>query len=88
MKWSLQAKRSVERELRDLPTGHLRAEALTVMGALGEKPFPVGSKKLKGLGNLYLLRVGEYRIVYRIDEQNQIIEVIRVRHRKDVYRGL
>ena len=48
-------------------------------------PFPVGSKKLKGdLG--YRLRVGDYRILYRLDNAVQIIEIYKIGHRRDIYR--
>ena len=48
-------------------------------------PFPINSKKLKeGLG--YRLRVGDYRILYTVDNVVQIIEIYKIGHRKDVYR--
>jgi mRNA interferase RelE/StbE len=42
-------------------------------------------KKLAGETNLYRIRVGDYRVVYEIDDSNQFIVVTRVRHRRDVY---
>lgn len=89
MKWSLKAKRSVEREISDLPGEELRVEALRKIGNLAENPFPSGSKKLKNVaGSLFRVRLGDYRIVYHVDQRSHEVEVIRVRHRRDVYRGL
>jgi len=47
-----------------------------------------GSKKLKGSSSRFRLRVGDYRVVYLVDEQAHQVRVERIRHRKDVYRGL
>jgi mRNA interferase RelE/StbE len=55
--------------------------------ALAEEPRPAGCKKLVGGGgNDWRVRVGEYRIVYEIDDKAQILVVMRVAHRRDVYR--
>ena len=48
-------------------------------------PFPINSKKLKNdLG--YRLRIGDYRILYTVDNVIQIIEIYKIGHRKDIYR--
>ena len=53
---------------------------------LTDKPFPAKKfKKLKGTLNIFRLRVGDYRIIYDVDETLMQIKVYRVRHRKDVY---
>jgi len=48
----------------------------------------MGCEKMKGMKNGYRIRVGDYRVVYEIVDQVLIIYVIRVDHRKDVYRRL
>ena len=48
-------------------------------------PRPMGSIKLKD-ENIHRVRVGNYRILYEIDEKNKIVDVYKVSHRKDVYR--
>ena len=55
--------------------------------ALAEEPRPRGATKLKGQENLYRIRVGDYRVVYEIDDAERVIVVARVRHRREVYRG-
>jgi mRNA interferase RelE/StbE len=54
---------------------------------LAADPRPAGVAKLTDKENLWRVRVGEYRIVYEIDDGRAIVTVLRVAHRKDVYRG-
>ena len=56
------------------------------MESLADDPMPVGGKKLVGSDHTYRIRVGDYRIVYDIQNARLIVFVIRVRHRRDVYR--
>lgn len=53
---------------------------------LESDPRPAGSKKLVGSDHTYRLRVGDYRVVYDIHDAMLIILVVRIRHRRDVYR--
>ena len=53
---------------------------------LAEDPFPSGYRKLKGSEYTYRIRVGDYRVVYEVAEGRFALQIIRVRHRKDVYR--
>ena len=53
--------------------------------ALVTNPRPVGCKKLRGADDLWRIRVGDFRIVYRVDDRERAIEIAAVRNRKDVY---
>lgn len=53
---------------------------------LESDPRPAGSKKLVGSDHTYRLRVGDYRVVYDTHDAMLIILVVRIRHRRDVYR--
>ena len=55
---------------------------------LSRQPRPVGVTKLRGPKNLWRLRVGDYRIVYAIDDATQVVDVSIIRHRREVYRDL
>jgi mRNA interferase RelE/StbE len=56
--------------------------------ALGDAPRPVGSKKLSGIQEeFWRIRVGQYRIIYQIEEEVKVVSVTNVGHRKDVYRN-
>ncbi len=54
--------------------------------ALGRDPRPPISRKLVGSDDLYRIRVGDYRVIYRIEDRVVLITVIRIGHRRDVYR--
>ncbi len=58
----------------------------TAIDHLSAEPRPVGCKKLKGtLESLWRIRVGDYRVIYSIADKIEVIDIRRVRHRKDVY---
>jgi mRNA interferase RelE/StbE len=54
--------------------------------ALGDDPRPVGYEKLAGQADRYRIRIGRYRVVYSISDQDLVVLVVRVADRKDVYR--
>ncbi len=54
--------------------------------ALAEQPRPSGTRKLAGSEQAYRIRVGDYRVVYTVDDQERIVSVDRVRHRREAYR--
>lgn len=54
--------------------------------ALAENPCPIGSRKLHGTEHTYRLRIGVYRIIYSVYSDILTIEIIKIGHRKDVYR--
>jgi mRNA interferase RelE/StbE len=63
---------------------HLAGPLLNAIAALGDSPRPPGCKKLKGR-NGYRIRVGDYRIIYEIIDDQLIVEVIALGHRKSIY---
>ncbi len=75
----------VYKELQRLPRPAFVA-ALNAIVALAVEPRPTGVKKLVGGGSDWRVRIGEYRIVYSIDDAAGTVTVFRVAHRRDVYR--
>jgi len=57
------------------------------MEALTRNPRPHGVKKLSGEQNLYRIRAGDYRIIYQIRDKELVVLVLKLGHRRDVYRG-
>jgi mRNA interferase RelE/StbE len=84
-RYRVEFSRPADRQFRALPAEVQRRIALKV-NALADAPRPRGAEKLEGVEALYRLRVGDYRIVYQIREQVLLILVVRVGHRRDVYR--
>ena len=83
--YRLRIERSFEKDLRRLPED-LVARVYEWLERLPEEPFPPGVVKLKGAERSHRIRIGNYRIVYEVDQQEQVITIFYVRHRKDVYR--
>ena len=77
--------RAAVRELGALssPTRHRMTTAMT---ALARNPRPPGAKLLRGPDRIWRIRVGDYRILYLIDDEQVTVAVIRVGHRSDAYR--
>ncbi len=84
--WRLEIHYKAEKEIRRLPKEIIR-RIVSVIMSLATEPRPPGSGKVKGY-NLSKIRVGNYRIIYRIDEQERLVTIVRVGHRRDVYRNL
>jgi len=74
------------RALRDLPANVNQRISIALDG-LKEQPRPQGCIKLQGREELWRIRVGDYRIIYAIDDTVQIIDVRRIGNRRDVYNG-
>ena len=82
--YSVRIKRSAEKEMDCLPTS-VFDRVVDSIRALEIDPRPQGSRKLRGMEQ-FRLRVGSYRILYTVDDDNRLVEIIAVGHRKDVYR--
>jgi mRNA interferase RelE/StbE len=57
----------------------------TKIDSFAEQPRPAGCKKLRGADDLWRVRVGDYRIIYAIDDTLSVVEIRVIRHRKDAY---
>jgi mRNA interferase RelE/StbE len=76
--------KSAAREVERLPQ-EIARRALTRIDSLKLNPRPRGSVKLAGTQSTWRIRVGEYRVVYTVNDESRLVDVIRVRHRRDVY---
>ncbi|MDR0847870.1 MAG: type II toxin-antitoxin system RelE/ParE family toxin [Propionibacteriaceae bacterium] len=86
MTYTVEYKRSAEKTLAKLPKAtakKIRAAA----DALAEEPRPAGVKKLVGADD-WRIRVGDYRVIYTIQDRKLIVEVVKIGHRSDIYRKL
>ena len=87
MAYTLHFKRAVYRALQRLPQS-VRRRIIAAIEALAEDPRPAGCRKLQSPDDLWRIRVGDYRVVFNIDDEVLIILVLRVAHRSHVYRNL
>jgi len=79
--------KSARKELEQLPA-RIRSNIIEALGLLSQNPYSelLKIKKLKGADALYRIRVGEYRVVYEIRKKRLIVVVIKIGHRREVYR--
>jgi mRNA interferase RelE/StbE len=82
--YKIHIKRTAERELREIPKKDLQRITKKI-GALSSDPRPTGCEKLSGQER-YRLRQGNYRIVYSIDDESQMVMIVKIGHRREVYR--
>jgi mRNA interferase RelE/StbE len=77
-------KPSARKELEALPDPILRRMDEAIVALAGE-PRPRGCVKVRGT-SLHRIRVGDYRALYRVNDQTRLVEIIGIGHRRDVYR--
>ena len=85
-RYELSFRPSVAKDLRDVAKTDVK-KILARIDSLRDEPRPSGCEKLTGQES-YRLRQGNYRIVYTIEDQILVIEILKIGHRRDVYRGL
>ena len=83
--YALLLRSSAEKDLRKLPRTILERLHTKIL-TLREEPRPHGALKLGGNLEGWRVRVGDYRILYQIDDDTQTVTIVRVKHRRDVYR--
>ena len=87
-RYELLIKPSARRELARIASRKDRERVSAAIARLADEPRPAGSQKLAGADGLHRVRTGDFRIVYEIDDGRVVVVVIRVAHRRDVYRRL
>lgn len=83
--YKVELKKSANKELAKLPKPTLKKVVLKLR-TLEQEPRPTGCKKLKSNEELWRVRVGDYRVVYTIDDGLLIVDIRKIRHRKDIYK--
>lgn len=83
--YTLLIRHSAERDLRRLPCDLFERINERIL-SLREYPRPHGVRKLVGAQEGWRVRVGDYRILYQIDDDAQMVTIVRVKHRRDAYR--
>ena len=78
-------RKSTKKDLKRIAARDVRS-IVSVVSQLATEPRPHGCTKMQGSDCAYRVRVGDYRVIYEIYEDRITIEVIRVGHRRDVYR--
>jgi mRNA interferase RelE/StbE len=83
--YSVSFRRSAEKDMRKLAS-RIQDRVIEAVEKLAKAPRPLGCKKLSGSENAYRIRIGEYRVIYTVDDVILIVAIERVRHRREIYR--
>ena len=86
--WQIVVKASAAKELASLGNKQDRQRIVQAISALAQDPRPPGCEKLSGQADLYRVRIGSFRVVYEIIDSQVVITVMKVGHRKNIYRKL
>ncbi|MBI4384093.1 MAG: type II toxin-antitoxin system RelE/ParE family toxin [Nitrospinae bacterium] len=77
--------RAAEKDIKRLPLVFLR-RTIPAIKSLSLTPRPPGCRKISGSENFWRFRIGDYRILYEIDDKANTVKIMRVKHRKEAYR--
>ncbi|MBE9031636.1 type II toxin-antitoxin system RelE/ParE family toxin [filamentous cyanobacterium LEGE 11480] len=86
MTYQIITPKAVQKQILALPV-EIAARINEAILVLEDNPRPDGVVKMKGGDHLYRIRVGDYRVIYKIDDEQLVILVVRCKHRRDVYRA-
>jgi mRNA interferase RelE/StbE len=87
MPYELLIERNAEKDLKKLEIS-LFTKITTKIKELADNPHPQDSRKIMGSQNDWRLRIGNYRVLYEIDNKTKTIKIMRVKHRREAYRDL
>ena len=85
MTYRIELTKAAERDLTAAPKQMLKRLDACIIG-LADDPLPPGVKKLKNSDGLYRVRISDYRIIYRIEQEVLTVLVVKIGHRREVYR--
>ena len=83
--YRLTIKPSAAKELQAITDKATLSRLIERIKSLSAQPRPSGSEKLAGRPNLYRVRQGNDRVIYSVDDETRVVDVVKVCHRRDVY---
>lgn len=84
-RYRIRISRTAERQIKKLPLD-ARARVARAVQGLAVDPFPTGCRKLTGYDDVFRVRAGPYRVLYSVNAGTLIVIVLKVGHRRNVYR--
>jgi mRNA interferase RelE/StbE len=85
MRYKVEFAASAAREFRALDR-QLQRRVSAKVAELAEDPFPAGVCKFQGEPDHWRIRIGDYRVIYRVEKRRVVIVIVRIGHRREVYR--
>jgi mRNA interferase RelE/StbE len=84
-KYQIEISKTAEKQLKKIDKLH-QIRIVDAILQLSINPAPFGSKKLAGFDDVFRIRIGNYRVIYSLEGKKLLIIVLKIGHRKDVYR--
>lgn len=84
--YRIEINKAAGREIEALPV-QVRLRVLAAVNLLAANPRPPGVDSIKGQPGCFRIRVGDYRVIYEVKDAVLVVTVVRVGHRREVYRG-
>jgi len=85
--YRIEVSATAERQIRKLPRDD-QVRVLRAIRPLASAPYPPGARKVRGYDDVFRIRVGNYRILYRVLERRLLIIILKAGHRREIYRSL
>ena len=85
--YRLLVKPSAAKEIEAIGTKRDRQQIVRRVQAFATEPRPTGCEKLAGHSTLFRVRQGQYRVIYTVNDAQRTVEVVKVGHRREVYRS-
>jgi mRNA interferase RelE/StbE len=85
MAYTIFLTKAAAKDLAAVPKKTLQQIDKTIQ-SLADEPRPQGSKKLQGADDLYRIRKGDFRVIYKIEDAVLLVTVVRIGNRPDIYR--
>lgn len=87
MPYILAIRPAAQRAIEDLPREY-QDLIVNKLDAISENPFAIGTRKIQGVDSGYRVRMGDYRILYQVNELEEEVKIVTIRHRREAYRNL
>lgn len=84
--YSVQIRTSAGRELEGVGSKRDQGRIVSRIRALANDPRPAGCEKLAGAANAWRVRQGDYRILFTVDDEARVVDIVKIGHRREVYR--
>lgn len=85
MQYEVEFATSAAQELRGLEL-QIRKRISTKIAGLATEPIPPGARRYQGAKDHWRIRIGDYRVIYRIEKSRVVIVIVRIGHRREIYR--
>lgn len=83
-KYKIEISRTAEKQFKKIDKAHQARLATAIVG-LSTNPYPSGNRKLVGFDDLFRIRIGDYRIIYSVENKILVVIVLKIGHRKNIY---